>query len=78
MFKLLKVTSLQYLYNISKKKLVMEFIFDMQMNVKVSTICYHPFWWKWPDMSKIPKKGKLVTFVEYIKKNLPQLLCVLL
>ena len=33
----------------------MEFIFDMQRNGKVSTSWYCPFWWKWPDMSKVPK-----------------------
>ena len=36
-FKLLKVTSLQCLCSISKKKLGMEIIFSMQINVKVST-----------------------------------------
>ena len=35
--KVLKVTSLQYLYNISRKELGMEFIFCMQINIKVST-----------------------------------------
>ena len=39
--------SLQYL----KKKLGREFIFCMQMN----SWDYY-FWWKWPDMSKVPKK----------------------
>ena len=39
--KLLKVTSLQYLYNISKKKLRMEFIFCMKINIKVSTSWYY-------------------------------------
>ena len=33
----LKVASLQYLYNISKKKLGMEFIFWIQISIKVST-----------------------------------------
>ena len=56
-FKSLKVTSLQYLYNISKKKLGMEVIFGMQINVKASTGWYHPFGWKWPDMFKIPQIG---------------------
>ena len=36
-FKLVKVTSLQYLCSISKKKLGMEVIFGMQINVKGST-----------------------------------------
>ena len=53
--KVLKVISLEYLYNISKKKLGREFIFCMQMNIKVSTSWDYSFWWKWPDMSKVPK-----------------------
>ena len=36
-------TSLQYLCSISKKKLGMEIIFGMQINVKVSTSWYYPF-----------------------------------
>ena len=44
--KVLKVTSLQYLYNISKKKLGMEFIFCMQINIKTSTSWHYRFWWK--------------------------------
>ena len=51
--KVLKVISLQYLYNISKKKLGKKFIFCMQMNIKVSTNWDYCFWWKWP---KYPKK----------------------
>ena len=35
--KVLKVTNLQYLYNILKNKSGMEFIFCMQLNIKVST-----------------------------------------
>ena len=42
-------------FNISKKKLEMDVIFDMQINVKVSTSWYYPFSWKWPVMFKIPK-----------------------
>ena len=55
--KVLKVTSLQYLHNISKKKLGMEFIFCLQINIKVSTSWHYRIWWKWPDMSKVPKIG---------------------
>ena len=40
--KVLKVTSLQYLYNISEKKLGMQFIFCMQIN-KVSTSWHYHF-----------------------------------
>ena len=42
--KVLKVTNLQYLYNITKKKLAMEFIFCMQINIKVSTCWDSCFW----------------------------------
>ena len=57
--KALKVTSLQYLYSISKKKkkLGMWFILCMQINIKVSTSWHYHFSWKWPDMSKVPKIG---------------------
>ena len=55
--KLLKVTSLQYFYNISKKKSGMEVIFGMQIDFNVSTSWYYTFWWKSPDMSKIPEIG---------------------
>ena len=44
-FKLLKVTSWQYLCSMSKKKLGMEIIFGMHTNVKVSS-WYYGFWWK--------------------------------
>ena len=47
--------SLQHLKK--KKQSGMEFIFDMQRHCKVSTSWYCPFWWKWPDMSKIAKIG---------------------
>ena len=43
---ILKVTSFQYLYNISKKKLGMEFAFYMQINIKVSTSWYYCSFWK--------------------------------
>ena len=36
-------TSLQYLCSISKKKLGMQIIFGMQINIKVSTSFYYPF-----------------------------------
>ena len=55
--KLLKVLSLQYIYNISKKNLGMEVIFCMQININVSTSWYYHFWWKWPDMFKVVKMG---------------------
>ena len=51
--KLLKVTSLQYHLNISKKKLGMEFIYCMQINVKVSTSWHYHFWWKCTQNRKL-------------------------
>ena len=53
--KVLKVTSRKYLYSIWKKKLRMEFIFCMQINIKTAASRYYCFWWKQPDMSKVPK-----------------------
>ena len=45
-FKVLKVTGLQYLYNIWEKKLGIEFIFCMQINIKIYTSSHCRFWWK--------------------------------
>ena len=70
--KVFKVRSLQYLYNLLKKKLVMEFIFCMQINIIVSKSWHYWFWWKWPDMSKVPKIGRI--FLQYIKIKVLQLL----
>ena len=47
--------SLQYLYNISKKKLWMQVIFGMQVNVKVSTSWYYPFYGNGQTCSEYPK-----------------------
>ena len=44
--KVLKVASLQYLYNILKKTLGMEFIFCTQININTSTSWHYRFWWK--------------------------------
>ena len=51
----LKVTSLQYLYNISKKKLGMEFIFCILINIKASTTwdhCFNGSCWICPKYQK--------------------------
>ena len=55
--KVLKITSLQYLHSISKKKLGMEFIFCMQINTKFTASWQTYLWWKWPAMSKVAKIG---------------------
>ena len=68
------VTSLQYI-NISKKKLGMEVIFGMQIIVKGSTSWYYPFWWKWSDMSKIPKIGSWKYCCNILKKIVATALC---
>ena len=57
---------MQYLYNISKKKLGREFTFYMQMNIKVSTSWDYCFSWKWPDISKVPKKGSWYIFAKSV------------
>ena len=45
-------SSLQYL-----KKEVRDGVhfFCRQINIKVSTTRHYHFWWKWPDMLKVPK-----------------------
>ena len=68
------MTSLQYLYNISKKKLGMDFIFSVLINIKVSTNSRYCFWWKWPDMSEAPKIGSWYFFLQYLKKKCLQVL----
>ena len=73
--KVFKVTSLHYLYNISKKKLGMEFIFCMPVNIKVPASWQSRFWWKWPDMSKVPKIG---SYIFAILKKCCNCWCVLL
>ena len=55
--KALKVTSLPYLYNISRRQLGMEFIFCVQIHIKVSTSWHYRLRWKMPGMSKVPKIG---------------------
>ena len=55
--KVLKVISLQYLYNISKKEVRKGVHFlhadEHQSFYKLELF----FWWKWPDMPKVPKMG---------------------
>ena len=68
--KVLKVTSLPYLYNIWEKKLETEVIFCMQINIKVSASWHYRFWWKQPEI----RSRNLVKFLQYIKKNVLQLL----
>ena len=58
--KVLKLTSLQWLYSIFKKKLWMKLsIFD---------VSYH-FWRKKPDMSKLPRQGGLLNLNNMLRKS---------
>ena len=53
--KLLKITKVYNIITITQKRLGIEFIFCMQINIKISTYWHYRFWWKWPGMSKAPK-----------------------
>ena len=66
--KVLKATSLQCLYNISKKKLWMEFILEF-IKINTSTNWIINFLWK-PDMSKVPNKGSLLNFCNILRKSI--------
>ena len=75
--KVLKVTSLHYLYNISKKKLGMEFILCMQINVKVSTSWLYRFLMEVARYVRSTQNRKLVLFFQYIKKKYRNCFCIL-
>ena len=62
------IASLQCLYNFSKKKLWMEFIMKL-IKIKASTSWIINFSWK-PDMSKVSKKGSLLSFCKIFRKSI--------
>ena len=62
--KVLKVKRLQYLYSISKKKLGMEFIHCMQINIEVSTS-----WQGVQSCPKYPKQEVRNIFAVYWEKS---------
>ena len=66
--KLLKVTSLQYLYNIPQKSYGQSSCFCMQINIRVSRSWHYRFCWKWPNMSRVPKIERIM-FLQYINKK---------
>ena len=66
--KVLKVASLQCLYNVSKKKLWIEFIMEF-IKIKTSTSWIIDFGWK-PDMSKASRKGSLLSFFNILRKSI--------
>ena len=59
------VISLQYL----KKEVRDGVHFCMQINIKVFTKWHYLSWWKWPDMSNVPKIGKLQYFWNTLRKK---------
>ena len=70
--KVSKIASLQYLYNISKKKLGMQFIFCMQINIKTSATWIIVF----DESSQIcPKYPIQQNFCNILKKVLQLILC---
>ena len=73
--KVLKVTSLQCLDNISKNKLWLEFILVF-IKIKTSTSWIINFWLK-QTCPKYPKR-KFVKLLQYIKKRYHNCFCVLL
>ena len=60
-----------------KKKLGMEFTFCMLINIKDPTSWHYCFWWKWPDMSKVPKIGSWSYFCNILIKKWCTCFCVL-
>ena len=75
--KVLKVTNLQYSYNISKKKLGIEFIFCMQINIKRLQVGLL-FLMKVARHVQITQNRKFVKLLQYIKKKYCNCFCVLL
>ena len=65
--------SLQYL-----KKEVMEFTFCVQITIKFSASWHYRFWWKWSNMSKVPKIGSWYYFCNILRKKCHNCFCVLL
>ena len=74
--KVLKVPSLQCLYNVSKKKLWTEFIMEF-IKIKTSTSWIIDFGWN-PDMSKASRKGSFLSFCNILRKMYHNCFCVLL
>ena len=80
--KVSKIARLQCLYNISKKKLGREFIFSLQMNIKVSyrlistlwaskmpTRWYYHYCWVWSSILKVLKVISLQYLYNISKKE---------
>ena len=65
-----KITSLLFLYNMLRKKLVMQLIFCMQISMKFFynlILRFFDVWWIWSSISKVPKKA-----ISQCLYNIPQ------
>ena len=63
-----KITTLQYLYKISRKKRRIKFIFCMEINIKVFYKFYQ-FWLSWLGMPKVPQNNNFEISLQYLKKK---------
>ena len=66
--KVLKATGLKCLYNISKKKLWMEYILEF-IKINTSTNWIINFLWN-ADMFKVPNKGSLLNFCNILRQSI--------
>ena len=82
MLKVPRITSLQYLCNISKKTWRMKLIFYQQINIqsilpvdfntldmKVSYKVIYHYWWTWSSFVKVLKINKFVISLLYLHTN---------
>ena len=63
-----KITSLIFLWNILRKKWVMQLIFWKQISIKVSYKLIPWFWWWIIKHSKSSQNSKFTIFLQYLKK----------
>ena len=70
------VIPLQYLYLYNIFRIGVQFC--MQINIKVSTSWHYCFWWKQPDMYKVPKIGSWQYFCNALRKKYCNCFLVLL
>ena len=47
----------------------MELFFCMQINVEISTSRHYRYWWKRPDISRVPKIGSWLHFCNTLRKK---------
>ena len=59
----------QYLCNISRKTWMINLIFCLQINIKVSSNCYYNFMFVWPGIPKLLKTTSLLFLCNILRKN---------